>query len=296
MLRKAGAERTFPTVNQRSAVKRARTYHAAETARMLALEGLPLASFARRGSAIVIDFVAVFALAALVAQPVGSLWERTHPSTHLKIVLAFGPDANWYSIAAVVTYFTLVVFATNGLTLGKRLCGIRVVSTVHERISLWHALERALGYVVSVGELGFGFVQYFTTSNCRTTHDRIAQTIVVRTSGDAAGTPAVVRTSGVADTPGVVRTPGDVAGTPGKGGSIQFVPGRTPGQGAGDPAQFAPGNNTPGQGASGSAQFVPGRGRSRPAPPDAAATSALPTGTQVPQREGEAKDTSNTEP
>jgi uncharacterized RDD family membrane protein YckC len=269
MLRKAGAERTFPTVNQRSAVKRARTYHAAETARMLALEGLPLASFARRGSAIVIDFVAVFALAALVAQPVGSLWERTHPGTHLKIVLAFGPDANWYSIAAVVTYFTLVVFATNGLTLGKRLCGIRVVSTVHERISLWHALERALGYVVSVGELGFGFVQYFTTSNCRTTHDRIAQTIVVRTSGDVAGTP------------GVVHTSGDVAGTPG--------------QRAGDPAQFAPGN-TPGQGAGGSAQFVPGRGRSRPAPPDAAATSALPTGTQVPQREGEAKDTSNTEP
>jgi uncharacterized RDD family membrane protein YckC len=240
MLRKAGAERTFPTVNQGSAVKRPRTYHAAETARMLALEGLPLASFGRRASAIIIDFVVVFALAAVIAQPVGSLWERTHPGTHLKIVLAFGPDANWSSIAAVATYFTLSVFATNGLTLGKRLCGIRVVSTVHERISLWHALERALGYVVSVGELGFGFVQYFTTSNCRTTHDRIAQTIVVRTSGNVAGTPD--------------------------------------------------------QGASGSTQFVRGRGRSRPASPDAAATSALPTGTQMPQRESEAKDASNTEP
>ncbi len=156
---------------------------------MLALEGVPLASFGRRASAIIIDFVAVFALAALVAQPAGSFWERTHPGTHLKIVLAFGPEANWYSIAAVATYFTLSVFAANGLTLGKRLCGIRVVSTVHERISLWHALERALGYVVSAGELGLGFVQYFTTSNCRTTHDRIAQTIVVRASGGVVGTP-----------------------------------------------------------------------------------------------------------
>jgi uncharacterized RDD family membrane protein YckC len=207
---------------------------------MLALEGLPLASFRRRAAAIIIDFVAVFVLAAAIAEPVGSLWERTHPGTHLKIVLAFGPGANWYSIAAVATYFTLSVFATNGLTLGKRLCGIRIVSTVHERISLWHALERALGYVVSAGELGLGFGQYFTTSNCRTTHDRIAQTIVVRTSGDAAGTP--------------------------------------------------------GQGASGSTRGVPDRGQSRPDSPDATATLALPTRTQVPQRGGEAKDTTNAKP
>ena len=206
---------------------------------MLALEGLPLASFRRRAAAIIIDFVAVFALAALVAQPVGSLWERTHPGTHLKIVLAFGPDANWYSIAAVATYFTLSVFATNGLTLGKRLCGIRIVSTVHERISLWHALERALGYVVSAGELGLGFAQYFTTSNCRTTHDRIAQTIVVRTSGDVAGTP--------------------------------------------------------GRGADSAAQFVPGGGQSQRDSSGAAATSVLPTETQMPQRENDAKDTSGTE-
>ena len=173
-----------------------------------------------------------------------SRWGRygsgRHPGTHLKIVLAFGPGANWYSIAVVATYFTLSVFATNGLTLGKRLCGIRVVSTVHERISLWHALERALGYVVSAGELGLGFAQYFTTSNCRTTHDRIAQTIVVRTSGGVVGTP--------------------------------------------------------GQGAGGSTRGAPDRGQSRPDSPDATATLALPTGTQVPQRESEAKDTTNAKP
>jgi len=271
-LRLAGAARTFPAVERRSAVKHSRTYHAAETARMLALEGLPLASFSRRAAAIVIDFVAVFALAAVIAQPVGSLWERTHPGTNLKIVLAFGPEANWYSIAAVATYFTLSVFATNGLTLGKRLCGIRIVSTVHERISLWHALERALGYVVSAGELGLGFVQYFTTSNCRTTHDRIAQTIVVRTSRHVAGTPG--------------REASD---------SAQFVPDNAPGQGASGSIQFVP-DNVPGQGAGGSIQSVPGRGRSRPAPPDAAATSALLAGTPVPRRESEARGTSNTEP
>ncbi|HUE24899.1 MAG TPA: RDD family protein [Bryobacteraceae bacterium] len=62
---------------------------------------------------------------------------------------------------------------------GQRLLRIRVVSLVHRRMSLWHSVERALGYGASVLELGFGFLQYFIHPNRRTVHDRIAETIVV---------------------------------------------------------------------------------------------------------------------
>ena len=79
-----------------------------------------------------------------------------------------------------VAYFALATFAGNGSTPGKRLLGIRVVSLVHDRITLWHCVERALGYAASFLEAGFGFLQYFTHPNRQTVHDRIAETIVVR--------------------------------------------------------------------------------------------------------------------
>jgi uncharacterized RDD family membrane protein YckC len=88
--------------------------------------------------------------------------------------------ANWYSIIFIVLYFGLFTYFGKGQTPGKRLMRIRTVSLVHERISLWHSLERALGYGASALELGFGFLQYFIHPNRRTVHDRIAETIVVK--------------------------------------------------------------------------------------------------------------------
>jgi hypothetical protein len=49
----------------------------------------------------------------------------------------------------------------------------------HDRLSLWHCVERALGYGASALELGFGFFQYFIHPNRQTVHDRIAETIVI---------------------------------------------------------------------------------------------------------------------
>jgi uncharacterized RDD family membrane protein YckC len=56
---------------------------------------------------------------------------------------------------------------------------IRVVSITHEQLSLWHSIERSLGYAASALEFGFGFIQYFIHPNRRTVHDRIAETIVI---------------------------------------------------------------------------------------------------------------------
>jgi uncharacterized RDD family membrane protein YckC len=86
---------------------------------------------------------------------------------------------NWWSLVWLTLYFGLATYIGRGKTPGKWLMRIRVVSLVHERLSFWHAVERALGYGASALEFGFGFVQYFMHPNRRTVHDRIAETIVV---------------------------------------------------------------------------------------------------------------------
>jgi uncharacterized RDD family membrane protein YckC len=99
----------------------------------------------------------------------GAARKRGHPPDVLR---ECGP-ALW------VLYFELMTYLTNGRTLGKWLLNIRVVSLAHGRLSLWHSIERALGYGASALEFGFGFAQYFVHPNHRTVHDRIAETIVV---------------------------------------------------------------------------------------------------------------------
>jgi uncharacterized RDD family membrane protein YckC len=160
---------------------RSKHYKGHETARMLALEGLPLASFRSRLMAYGVDFLLVAALFTLVALPTIYLWRARHPSNlpkdkNIHLVVDFH---NIYSLVLIILYFGLSLYWGKGRTLGKRLFKIRVVSLAHEHLSIWHCLERALGYGASALEGGFGFLQYFTDPNCRTVHDRIAGTIVV---------------------------------------------------------------------------------------------------------------------
>jgi uncharacterized RDD family membrane protein YckC len=158
-------------------------YHADETARMQELEGTPLASFGRRAAAFLLDFVGSALAFMVVAVPIALVYDRLHPGHQINLVFApIGSEGHrtWYSLLAFCLYVTLSLYFSNGWTPGKRLLGIRVVSTVHRRLSLWHSIERALGYGLSAAEFGFGFLQFFTTPNRRTTHDRVAETIVVR--------------------------------------------------------------------------------------------------------------------
>jgi uncharacterized RDD family membrane protein YckC len=143
---------------------------------MLALEGVELASFWRRAGAMAIDSATVSTIFICMAIPV-VMWNIKH---QISLHLNFNPFENWYSTILPVVYFGLTVWLTNGLTLGKWLTGIRIVSVGHERISLWHSVERALGYGASLLEAGSGFFQYAVHPNKQTVHDRIAETIVVR--------------------------------------------------------------------------------------------------------------------
>jgi uncharacterized RDD family membrane protein YckC len=156
------------------------SFKAPPTDRLRALEGVPLATFGRRAAALTIDFflVGVLFLAVSVGLPMLAIrWGLLTISDDVNLRFTF--FGNWYSVIVLVAYFTLATWLGHGQTVGKRLCRIRVVSLVHDHLTLWHAFERALGYGASALEAGFGFFQYFIRPDRRTVHDRIAETIVV---------------------------------------------------------------------------------------------------------------------
>ncbi len=86
-------------------------------------------------------------------------------------------------------YFGLGTCLGRGQTIGKFLFRVRVLSLVHEKLSLWHSIERALGYAASALEAGFGFARYFIRRNRQTVHDRIAETIEVACPRRVAASP-----------------------------------------------------------------------------------------------------------
>jgi len=159
-------------------------YDPHETPRMHALSGRILASFGARAAAFAIDFAIAGALFMILFTLLGvpvlrALIRAGVVERPGDVMLKLNFFQNWYSLVWLVVYFGLTTYWGNGRTPGKRLLKIRVVSLVHDHLSLWHAFERALGYGASALEFGFGFVQYFIHPNRRTVHDRIAETIVV---------------------------------------------------------------------------------------------------------------------
>lgn len=160
-----------------SAIVRKGRFDPHDSARADSLAGVPLAPFGRRFCAYLIDFILVivtWAPAEVARQYV------VFTLRHEKVVIHAEFDYHhWSNVVWLVLYFGLIVWATNGLTPGKKLFGIRIVSLTHPRITFWQAIERALGYGASALEAGFGFLQYFTAKNHCCVHDRIAETIVV---------------------------------------------------------------------------------------------------------------------
>ena len=167
----------MPDTATEGASKGVRAYQPHATGRMESLAGLPLATFAARGAAFLVDLVIV--LIAYIPCMILIKWLVSGRNPHTQI------DVNWdfhepSNVIFALLYFGLTLYFGNGRTLGKRLLRIRVVSLVHDRITFWQSMERALGYGASMLEAGFGFFQYFTNLNHCCVHDRIAETIVVR--------------------------------------------------------------------------------------------------------------------
>ncbi len=161
-----------------AAAKSARLFDPRETARIQSLAGLPLAEFWRRCVAFAIDFVIVLAI-FLPFQIAQEYLKVRSFQRALQVELHFNPhdleDLIW-----LIAYAGLSVWWSSGQTVGKHLMRIRIISLRSQKVTLWQAVERALGYGASALEGGFGFVQFFLNHNRQCVHDRIAETIVVR--------------------------------------------------------------------------------------------------------------------
>jgi len=163
------------------------------------LEGLELAGFFRRFLALFIDMIVLILLLFILGTVLNFLGVIdfslsvgvTNSDTYVqdKGLEYHAPEilTTIFKLSIPVLYLGLITYFTNGFTVGKRIMKIRIVATNHERLSLWHSIERSLGYYASSLEFGFGFLQYFIDYNRRTVHDRIAETIVVKIKKKKAG-------------------------------------------------------------------------------------------------------------
>ncbi len=160
------------------------------------LEGLELANFTRRFLALLIDLL----LLTIVLYIIGTVLDY-FGLIDFSLKIGVSSNKTIYDIPTVnneihanvpeylkvifklsipVLYFGIITWITNGYTFGKRLLRIRIIATNNKHLTLWHSIERSLGYYASSLEFGFGFLQYFIDYNRRTVHDRIAETIVIK--------------------------------------------------------------------------------------------------------------------
>jgi len=181
-------------------------FSARETEWLLELDGVPLASFWPRAFAFVLDWIIVSVIMMTLLSALATAYMHWGPQKaqmhevvkqlkdgHEEVVEQYTSGLEKYSeshtahiiqdILIPVLYFGFFLWKGKGRTPGKRLMKIRVVSLVHRHLSLWHSVERALGYGAAALEGGFGFVQYFIHPYRRCVQDRIAETIVVTEAG-----------------------------------------------------------------------------------------------------------------
>ncbi len=143
------------------------------TARLHALEGVPLATFGQRAAGYFIDVL----LAVMVWAPLELAWRYylLH-ETRIEMKWDFHEVGN---LVVMLLYWAAFHYFANGRTPGKFVTGTRVMSLTSERMGLWQSVERALGYGAAILEAGLGFAQFFWDKNRMCAQDRLAETIVV---------------------------------------------------------------------------------------------------------------------
>ena len=150
-----------------------RRFHAHETDRLRALQGMPLATFWQRLLGYFIDLL----LAVILWFPAEFVWHSYRLHEHdIHLSWDFHEPGN---IVVMILYWGLFNFFGNGKTPGKWIARTRIVSLTSRRMGLWQSFERALGYGAAVLEGGLGFLQFFWDKNRMCAQDRLAETIVI---------------------------------------------------------------------------------------------------------------------
>jgi uncharacterized RDD family membrane protein YckC len=115
-----------------------------------------------------------------LAGRVEKLEERSLLSSLLHFLDDLGIGFGWTGL-----YFTAFVALWNGQTPGKRLLGVRVVRLDGKPMTMWSSFERFGGYAAGLVTGLMGFAQVYWDRNRQMIHDKIVETVVVRTRADA---------------------------------------------------------------------------------------------------------------
>jgi hypothetical protein len=86
-----------------------------------------------------------------------------------------GLGLGWSSL-----YFTAFLVLWQGQTPGKRLTGVRVLRLNGAPITWWMAFERFGGYAAGLATGLLGFLQIYWDGNRQAIHDKVAETVVVK--------------------------------------------------------------------------------------------------------------------
>jgi uncharacterized RDD family membrane protein YckC len=81
--------------------------------------------------------------------------------------------------ASIVPLYFIIFWSLSGQTLGDAVMGVRVVRLNGKRMSLWTAIVRYIGYIISLAALGLGFLWILIDDRRQGWHDKLAGTCVI---------------------------------------------------------------------------------------------------------------------
>jgi hypothetical protein len=90
------------------------------------------------------------------------------------------------SFGWAIAYFSLLPFWWRGQTIGKRLCGLRIMELTGKPLGLMTCFGRYGGYAAGLATGGAGFLQILWDPNRQGVQDKLAHTVVVDLHGPRA--------------------------------------------------------------------------------------------------------------
>lgn len=133
------------------------------------------APFLLRCGALLTDYIVVIAIPVI-----GLLLSRYMGNDGARLIGGSLNDTSWL-IATLVGFTNFIVLPVfSGQTVGKMLTGLRIVKLDGRAASTGSILLRqTLGYALTIGSAGIGFILSVLSSKGRALHDYIAGTVVI---------------------------------------------------------------------------------------------------------------------
>jgi uncharacterized RDD family membrane protein YckC len=145
-----------------------------------------VAPFGQRALACLIDAVIGYLVAISTALPLllGIYLVLGSPSEAQYFKSEAAAASVGVGYCAAFMYFSLLESSSKQATLGKRLLHIKVSDLAGQRISVRRALARNLAKVLTFLTYGAGLLWLPFTRGRQTLHDRLANTLVIRTQSE----------------------------------------------------------------------------------------------------------------